>query len=82
MDGMADQFTLSQPGGADYAHHIYTGTSGFSYLPTALTLAGRLSLAGFIEIWKKHMYPNMARTNPRVPTSSNAPEVCVLYAFQ
>ena len=33
---MADQFTLSQPGEADYAHHINTGTPGFSDLPTAL----------------------------------------------
>ena len=33
---LADQFTLSQPGGADYAHHINTGTPGFSDLPTAL----------------------------------------------
>jgi hypothetical protein len=28
------QLTLSQPGGADYAHHITTGTPGFSDLPT------------------------------------------------
>jgi hypothetical protein len=34
---LADQLTLSQPGGgADYAHHISTGTPGFSDLPTAL----------------------------------------------
>ena len=33
---MADQLTLSQPGGADYAPHISTGTPGFSDLPTAL----------------------------------------------
>ena len=33
---LADQLTLSQPGGADYAHHITTGTPGFSDLPTAL----------------------------------------------
>ena len=32
----ADQLTLSQPGGTDYAHHITTGTPGFSDLPTAL----------------------------------------------
>ena len=35
----ADQLTLSQPGGADYAHHINTGTPGFSDLPTALQRA-------------------------------------------
>ena len=34
--GMADQLTLSQPGGKDYAHLIITGTPGFSDLPTAL----------------------------------------------
>ena len=32
----ADQFTLFQPGGTDYAHLITTGTPGFSDLPTAL----------------------------------------------
>ena len=35
---LADQLTLSQPGGADYAHHKDTGTLGFSDLPTALHL--------------------------------------------
>ena len=35
---LADQLILSQPGGADYAHHITTGTPGFSDLPTALIL--------------------------------------------
>ena len=34
---MADQLTLSQPGGEDYAHHINTGTPEFSDLPTALS---------------------------------------------
>jgi hypothetical protein len=33
---LGDQLTLSQPGGEHYAHHITTGTPGFSYLPTAL----------------------------------------------
>ena len=33
-----DQLTLSQPGGADYAHHITTGTPGFSDLSMALKL--------------------------------------------
>ena len=33
---MADQVTLSQPGGGDNAHHITTGTPGFSDLRTAL----------------------------------------------
>ena len=35
---LADQLTLSQPGGGDYAHYITTGTPGFSDLPTALVL--------------------------------------------
>ena len=34
---LADQLTLSQPEGADCAHHINTVTPGFSYLPTALS---------------------------------------------
>ena len=33
---LADQLTPSQTGGANYAHHITTGTPGFSDLPTAL----------------------------------------------
>ena len=35
---LADQLTLFQPGGTDYAHLITTGTLGFSDLPTALVL--------------------------------------------
>ena len=33
---LADQLTLFQPGGTDYAQLITTGTPGFSDLPTAL----------------------------------------------
>ena len=33
---LADQLTLSQAGGTDYAHLITTGIHGFSDLPTAL----------------------------------------------
>jgi hypothetical protein len=33
---LADQLTLYQPGGADYAHHITTGNPEFSDLPKAL----------------------------------------------
>ena len=33
---LADQLTLFQTGGTDYAHLITTGTPGFSDLPTAL----------------------------------------------
>ena len=33
---LADQLTLFQPAGTDYAHLITTGTPGFSDLPTAL----------------------------------------------
>ena len=32
---LADQLTLFQPGGTDYAHLITTGTPGFSDLLTA-----------------------------------------------
>ena len=34
---LADQLTLSQPEGTDYAHLITTGTPEFLDLPTALT---------------------------------------------
>ena len=33
---LAEQLTLSQPGGADYAHHNTTSPPGFSDLATAL----------------------------------------------
>ena len=33
---LADQLTLFQPGGTNYAHLITTGTPGFSDLPKAL----------------------------------------------
>ena len=36
IQSLADQLTLFQPGGTDYAHLITTGTPGFSDLPTAL----------------------------------------------
>ena len=35
---LADQLTLSQPGGVDYAHYITTGNTGFSDPPMALLL--------------------------------------------
>ena len=35
---LSDLLTLSQPGGADSAHHITTGTSNFFYLPSSLLL--------------------------------------------
>ena len=35
---LADQLTLFQPGGTDYAYLITSGTPGFSDLPTALIL--------------------------------------------
>ena len=38
MCHLADQLTLFQPGGTDYANLITTGTPGFSDLPTALLL--------------------------------------------
>ena len=37
---LADQLTLFQPGGTDFAHLITTGTPGFSDLPTALNCQG------------------------------------------
>ena len=41
---LADQLTLFQPGGTDYAHLITTGTPGFSDLPTALNYKWTSSL--------------------------------------
>jgi hypothetical protein len=41
---LADQLTLSQLGGTDYADLIITGTTGFSDLPTALGLTNQPKL--------------------------------------
>ena len=54
---LADQLTLSQPAGTDYAHLITTGTPGFSDLPTALIriseeMDGILHEITFFEIMK------------------------------
>jgi hypothetical protein len=46
----ADQLTLSQPGGADYAPHITTGTLGFSDLPTALILVKQDALKNSMSL--------------------------------
>ena len=43
---LADQLTLFQPEGTDYAHLNTTGTPGFSDLPTAL-LWGKSSVIKF-----------------------------------
>ena len=37
---LADQLTLYQPGGADYVHHITTGTPRISDLSTDLDSGG------------------------------------------
>ena len=47
---LADQLTLFQPGGINYAHLITTGTPGFSDLPTALRTPVPKSLK-IIQIW-------------------------------
>ena len=41
---LADQLTLFQPGGTDYAHLFTTGTPGFSDLPTALRLGSNRTI--------------------------------------
>ena len=46
---LTDQLTLSQPGGTDYAHLVTTGTSGFSDLPTALSVVFSLRQHDFEE---------------------------------
>ena len=49
LPDFADQLTLSQPGGADYAQHINTGTPGFSDLPTALICTASFLYLSSIE---------------------------------
>ena len=41
---LADQLTLFQPVGTDYAHLFTTGTPGFSDLPTALRLGSNRTI--------------------------------------
>ena len=50
---LAGQLTLSQPGGADYAHHNTTGTSGFSGLRTALLSDEKLHSSISVQSEKK-----------------------------
>ena len=38
---LTDQLTLSQPGGADYAHHSTTVLTMLKYVPAALSWLGR-----------------------------------------
>ena len=45
---LADQLTLSSPGGTDYAQLITTGTPRFSDLPTALDQ----EVFGEIGLWR------------------------------
>ena len=47
---LADQLTLFQPGGTDYAHLITTGTPGFSDLRTALISVCRIIFSKYIYI--------------------------------
>ena len=43
---LADQLTLFQPWGTDYAHLITTGTPGFLDFPTALLTANHFFESG------------------------------------
>ena len=45
---LTDQLTLSQPGGADYAHHSTTSPPGFSDLAAGLFLDG---ISNFGSLW-------------------------------
>ena len=47
---LADQLTLSQPDGADYAPHITTGTFVFSDFPTALVLVKQDALKNSMSL--------------------------------
>ena len=51
---LADQLTLFQLGGTDYAHLITTGTPGFSDLTTALTCRGRHNFGAEIHQILRH----------------------------
>ena len=50
----ADQLTLFQPGGTDYAHLITTGIPRFSDLPTALWWILAMGLADLLGIADLH----------------------------
>ena len=50
---LADQLTLFQPGGTDYAHLIATGTPGFSDLPKALQCRNPIILLTLLHTTKK-----------------------------
>jgi len=62
---LADQLTLSQPGGADYAHHSTTCPPGFLTLAASLSCMENLKSVngnltncfGTIYLWSKWRYP-------------------------
>ena len=53
---LADQLTLFQPGGTDYAHLITTGTPRFSDLPTALVCASK-KIGLLYELFELNRHP-------------------------
>ena len=62
---LADQLTLFQPGGTDYAHLITTGTPGFSDLPTALLcLITKAKAEGQFSTWM--LLPNINCSNLKI----------------
>ena len=58
---LKDQLTLSQPGEADYAHHITTDTPGLSDLPSTL-FSEWLTKAYVIISRKKYLKGLLSRT--------------------
>ena len=66
---MADQLTLFQPGGTDYAHLITTGTLGFSDLPTALDYREEQNYSRETEITNERQ---KRRSSFPVPSTSKA----------
>ena len=63
---LADQLTLFQPGGTNYAHLITTGTPGLSDLPTALYIEPSFNFLFQIVCLEKIMH-----------LESNEPEIFV-----
>ena len=78
---MADQLTLSQPEGTNYAHLITTGTPGFSDLPTALYMQLR-----FRKKFSRLSYENIGDLSERFPrgpivSELSKPELKITWVF-
>ena len=80
----ADQLTLFQPGGTDYAHIITTGTPRFSDLPMALKILTCSLLETSVEearLSNEYERQNDVRKNNNLPVIIQKISKCTVYTI-